>query len=108
MAMAYSEDVVEQVWGKARLIPDRDSSEWRQDECGAWLRRDAYHHDQSEFGWVIVNTSLGGADVVDNLRPLHCNNAFDRANGKAHCYVKADRTGLQPTGSVDHPKNKWD
>lgn len=104
--MAYSEELVQQIWEKARVLPSHDASEWRQDECGAWLRRDAYHHAQSEYGWVIVNTSLGGEEVVENLRPLHCDNAFDRANDKAHCHVTADRSGLQPTGTVDHPKNK--
>lgn len=106
--MAFSEDLVQQVWEKARGLAEHDSNEWRQDECGAWLRRDAYYHEQSEYGWVIVNTSLGGPDVVENLRPLHCNNAFDKALGRAHCQVTADRTGLQPTGTIDHPRNKMD
>lgn len=106
--MAFSEEIVEQVWEKARALSSQDSNEWRQDECGAWLRRDAYRHEQSEYGWVIVNVSLGGAEVVENLRPLHCSNTFDRANSKAHCHVTAERTGLQPTGTVEHPRNKME
>lgn len=104
--MAFSEEQVQQVWEKARGVPDHDSNEWRQDECGAWLRRDAYYHEQSEYGWVIVNTSLGGPDVVENLRPLHCSNTFDRAIGKAHCHVAADRSGQMSTEMITQPKNK--
>lgn len=104
--MAFSEALIQQVWEKARGLPERDASEWRQDECGAWLRRTAYEHESSDYGWKIVNDSLGGSDIVENLRPLHCNNTYDRANDKAHCHVTADRTGLPPTGTVDHPKNK--
>ena len=104
--MAYSEDLIQQVWEKARVMPDHDPTEWRQDECGAWLRRQAYRHEKSEHGWTIVNTSPGGPDVVENLRPLHLGNSFDKASGKAHCHVTEDRTGVQPTAAVDHPRNK--
>ena len=55
--MAYSEDLIQKVWEKARAMPDHDPTEWRQDECGAWLRRQAYRHEKSEHGWTIVNTS---------------------------------------------------
>lgn len=104
--MTYSETLIQQVWEKGRGLADRDSDKWRQDECGAWLRRDAYDHESSDYGWRIVNTSPGGADAVENLRPLHVNNRFDRPNNKAHCHVTADRTGLQPTDTIDHPRNK--
>jgi hypothetical protein len=70
------------------------------------LRRDAYEHEGAEYGWRIVNTSLGGPDTVENLRPLHVGNHFDRANDKAQCHISADRTGVPPTGAVDHPRNR--
>jgi hypothetical protein len=104
--MAYGEDLVQQVWEKARVMPDQDSAEWRQDECGAWLKRQAFDNANSEHGWTIVNTSPGGPDVVENLRPLHCGNTFDKTIAKAHCHVTADRTGVQPTAALDHPRNK--
>lgn len=104
--MAVSEELIQQVWEKARVMADRDGAEWRKDECGAWLQREAYGQEHSEFGWMIANTSLGGEDVLENLHPLHYRNAYDRANGRAHCHVTADRTGMQPTGHIDHPANR--
>ena len=104
--MAYSEQMIQQVWEKARVMADRDGAEWRHDECGAWLQRDAYSQEHSEFGWMIVNISTGGTDDLEHLRPLHCRNSYDRANGKAHCHVTANRTGMQPTGHIDHPANR--
>lgn len=106
--MVLSEELVQQVWEKARGFSDRDSTEWRQDECGAWLRRDAYENEQSEFGWTVVNTSPGDPDTLENLRPLHCKNSFDRANEKAHCHVSADREGLQAGGVIGQPGNKFE
>jgi len=103
--MAYSEELIQQVWEKARVMPDQDPTEWRQDECGAWLKRQAYNQGISEHGWMIVNTSPGGPDVPENLRPLHCGNSFDRALGKPQCQVTADRSGAQPPASGSDPRN---
>jgi hypothetical protein len=104
--MAFSEELIQRVWEKGRTLADRNADEWRQDECGAWLAREAYAEEHSDYGWKIVNTSLGGADTLDNLRPLHCNNGFDYPSGKAHCHVTADREGVQPTAHVGQPVNK--
>lgn len=104
--MAFNEELIEQVWQKARTMVDRDPAKWRQDECGAWLSREAYQHEHSDYGWKIVNVSLGGADSIDNLRPLHWKNKFDYPSNKAHCHVTADREGLQPTAHVGQPVNK--
>jgi hypothetical protein len=104
--MAYSEELIQQVWEKARAMPDQDPEDWRQDECGAWLKRQALDNEKSEHGWIIVNTSPGGPDVLENLRPLHCGNTFDKGIGKAHCHVTADRTGVQPTAALDQPRNR--
>ncbi|MFO7593625.1 MAG: hypothetical protein R6X15_06235 [Pseudomonadota bacterium] len=104
--MGYSEELIQQVWEKARGMPDHDINEWRQDECGAWLHREAYEQEGSDYGWMIINTTPGGGDVVDNLRPLHINNSYDTANQKVMCRVTKDRTDLQPTASVNHPRNK--
>ncbi len=104
--MAFSEELIQQVWEKARVMTDQDGAEWRKDECGAWLQREAYNQEHSEFGWMIINTSIGGTDDFGNLRPLHYRNTFDRANGKAHCHVTSDRAGGQTTGHIDHPANR--
>lgn len=104
--MAYDNDLITRVWEKARGMQDHDANEWRQDECGAWLHREAYGQEDSDYGWTIVNTTPGGKDVVDNLRPLHISNSYDIANEKVMCHVSKDRTDLQPTASVNHPRNK--
>ena len=103
--MEYSDELIQAVWEKGRAMPGRNGEEWRQDQCGAWLNRDQYGNDRSEFGWKILNVVPGGAAKADGLQPFHCKNSFDLAIGKAHCRVSADRSGLGPTQQVDQPRN---
>ena len=86
-------------------MPNRNSDVWRQDRCGAWLHREQYKNDKSEYGWKILKVAAGGGDDIDRLQPFHCGNSFDIANAKAQCHVTADRAGLAPTQSVGQPRN---
>lgn len=104
--MKLRENMVQQVWDKGRATPDRDPTEWRKDECGAWMHRPEYGNERSEFGWKIENVTPGGADEIDNLRPFHHDNGFDRPAGKARCHVTADREGIQPTAHIGQPSNR--
>lgn len=105
--MEFSDDIVQRVWERGRAIGERDPTEWRQDECGAWIRRGHYGSPSSEFGWKIDNVTPGGpADNPDHLRPFHRDNTFDRGAGRTHCRVTADRDGVPPTAAIDSPRNK--
>jgi hypothetical protein len=97
--------MVQAVWEKARVMPDRDPTEWRQDQCGAWLHRYQYDNGESEYGWKIESTAAGGGEELENLQPFHHGNGFDIANGKARCGVSADRAGLVPGQRVEVPRN---
>lgn len=98
--------VVQAVWEKGRGMPDKDPSEWRQDQCGAWLHRDQLGNEKSEYGWKILKVDPGGADEVENLQIFHCKNSFNIGNHKPSCQITADRTGLNPTQNITEPRNK--
>lgn len=104
--MAYSESLVQQVWERARAYSEIDSGMWREDECGAWICRDHYGRDDSEFGWKIVNISAGAGDGAENLRPLHHSNSYDVANRKHQRHVVADRTAMPVFEHNFEPKNR--
>lgn len=104
--MKLDERIVQGVWEKARAVDGKDPTEWRKDECGAWIRHDHYDSKQSEFGWKIENVSPGGPDTVENLRPFQRDNSFDIAEDKPHCRITADREDIPPTASIDSPQNK--
>lgn len=103
--MTHDDHMAKSIWEKGRKLPDRDPTQWRQDQCGAWLRREQYNNAGSEYGWKIVNVTAGGGDEPQNLQPFHWNNSFDVANGKPQCRVTADRTGLTPGQTADQFRN---
>ncbi len=103
--MEFSEEKIQQVWEKARGTLDQDSNVWRKDECGAWINRDQYGSEYSDYGWKIENVSLANSSAVENLRPFHRGNSFDRNVGQAKCHVTADRTGLEAREHIDQPRN---
>ncbi len=104
--MKLSEQIIQQVWDKARAYTEIDPALWREDECGAWIKRADYGKTDSEFGWHIVNVSPGAPDIPENLRPLHHRNGYDVANHKPKRRVTADRTGLATFEHMFQPHNR--
>ncbi len=103
--MEFRKDIVDGVWETGRATADRDSTVWRLDECGAWINYKHYGSEKSEFGWRILNVSAGSTNELDNLRPFHRENDFNRSTGLAVCLIRADRRGAPPTAQLDIPRN---
>jgi hypothetical protein len=55
--MEFNNETVQGVWEKARATNDEDPNEWREDECGAWIKYDQYGHQTSDFGWKIESVT---------------------------------------------------
>lgn len=89
LVMKISESTVDQVWKRGREITGYDPTRWRRDECGAWMYRDDYGNNQSEFGWHIEAVCSGAPHQAADLRPFQHQNGYDRANHAAHCIVTA-------------------
>jgi hypothetical protein len=72
----FTETQIEQIWQKASIVNGYDSSVWRKDFAGAWIKRE-YYGIQGQYGWVIDHLKpvvLGGTDEIDNLNPLQWQN----------------------------------
>jgi hypothetical protein len=100
--MNFERDQIETAWEHGRTMFEADPSVWRQDACGAWIRRDQLGREPAEFGWKIENIANGGPGTPPVLRPFHCRNRYDAANRKPHCQIQADRTGV-PAGEFARP-----
>jgi hypothetical protein len=98
--------IVDEVWEHGRVMPEADSAAWRQDQCGAWIMREHFGREDSEFGWKIERVALEGATKGSMLRPFNCRNGFDLANGRAHCGITADRTSVPAERQAGPPRNK--
>ncbi len=103
--MKYSDEIIQQVWAKARAYTEISPDEWREDECGAWINRQDYGRE-SKFGWQIVKVTADGPDTVENLRPFHHENGFDVATHKPKRHVTADRTGMPVFEHNFEPRNR--
>jgi hypothetical protein len=105
--MTYSQKMIYDVWNRGRVIAEQDPAVWRKDECGAWIRREHYGQEASEYGWKIENVTAGGAGNLDDLRPLHCGNSFDPGVSHAKCHMTGDQKGVDPHEHiVSTPRNR--
>lgn len=71
--MSFSDEDIQKVWEKGKVVVGQNANQWRKDECGAWIDRDKYGNRESKYGWEI-----------DHIDPNGGNNyqTFARYNGK--------------------------
>jgi hypothetical protein len=83
--MTFDEDTVDNVWNKAREIPDKNPEITRQDACGTSMNRDDYGNRDSKQGWEIDHKDPKNGDSFSNLQPLQWENNLNKSNGKLKC-----------------------
>ncbi len=88
--MSFSEEVVQQVWEKGKIVSGNDPKIWRKDDCEAWIERSKYGNRDSQYGWEIDHISPDGPDTLSNLRPLQWKNNVDKSDGSLKCNVTAN------------------
>ena len=98
--MSFTDQQVQAVWEKGRVVGNNDPNVWRKDDCEAWIHRRSYGNRESQYGWEIDHItpeSQGGTDDIDNLRPLQWeNNATRQDDPNAPCAVTASGTANAP------------
>lgn len=83
----WTDEMVQNVWRKGKVVAGVDSTKWRKDACSAWIGRKEYGNRSSSFGWEIDHISPGGADILSNLRPLQWENNVSKSDGRLGCAV---------------------
>lgn len=79
----FSDEIIDQIWEKGRIVEGFDPATIRKDACGAWILRNQYGMTNSDYGWVIDHvypTFLGGDDNPENLRPMQWKNNVSKGN----------------------------
>ncbi len=81
--MAFTDNLIQTVWNKARIVEGFDKDRFRKDACGAWIQRSEYGNHKSQYGWDIDHVLprlLGGGDEEINLRPMQWQNNLSKAD----------------------------
>jgi hypothetical protein len=99
-------ELIDKVWQHGRVVPEADDVLWREDACGAWMLRDHFGREDSEFGWKIEKISIGEGDTAEALRPFNVRNHYDIALGRTHCRVTADRSNVPAEKYARPPRNR--
>ncbi len=89
--MDYSKELLDRIWGKGIPVEGYNPNIIRKDACGAWILRNSYELDDSDYCWVVdhifpltllkqnyINESE--INLFDNLRPLNKKNYISKAN----------------------------
>jgi len=82
-----SEDVVQAVWNKGKVVPGFDPAVRRKDVCEASMNRHDHGNRDSRYGWEIDHIDPKGGDVLSNLRPLQWENNTAKSDGRLRCVV---------------------
>lgn len=72
--MKFTDEVVQEVWKKGKLLDDFDENVYRRDDYGAWIMSDEYGNRSSKFGWEIERIDPNGGDEINNLKPVQWSN----------------------------------
>ena len=98
-------ELVEAVWQRGQEMPESDATHWRQDACGAWMRREHYGL-KGDFGWKMEKVSPGGGETAENLRPFHWKNGYDIGNSRPRCQLIADRNNVPAERYASPPRKR--
>ena len=90
ICMSFSEDMIQKVWEKGKIVPNYDKDKYRKDQCDAWIQRDKHGDRDSIYGWEIDHIDPDGGDDLSNLRPLQWENNVATGEGRLKCVVTSD------------------
>ena len=85
--MAWDDQTIQQVWLRGKEVSGQDATQWRKDDCGAWIGRQYYGNRSSQYGWEIDHIKPGGPDILPNLRLLQWENNVDKSDSRLKCNV---------------------
>ena len=103
----FTEQVIQRVWEKARIVDGYNGDSIRKDSCGAWILRSQYGNTDSMFGWEIDHVypvSKGGGDDLQNLRPIQWENNRSKSDNYPNWTSKVSSNGTNNIEKIQYWK----
>jgi hypothetical protein len=85
----WTEEDIERVWQKGRIVQGIEPGQFRQDSCGAWIARKEHGNRNNPYGWEIDHKNPNGPDGLPNLQPLQWENNVAKGDGPPRCVVRS-------------------
>jgi 5-methylcytosine-specific restriction endonuclease McrA len=84
--VVFEDALIQKVWDKAYIVPGLDPAVFRQDKCGALIKRDMYGRTKNcSTGWEINHIKplkQGGTHELKNLQALQWENSRNKSNNE--------------------------
>lgn len=88
--MEYTKEQLDKIWRKGVPVEGYNPDIIRQDACGAWILRESYGHEDSDYCWevdhicpqsLLQNKGVDEEHInrMENLRPLNRQNNISKA-----------------------------
>ena len=77
-----SEEIIQKVWEKAKIVAGYNPKYFRRDACNAMIVLTEYGNRDGKYGWeidYIIPEVMGGEDELANMQPLHWKNYESKA-----------------------------
>jgi hypothetical protein len=91
--MSFSDEMLEKIWEKGKIMQGFDRNTWRKDDCGAWINHASHSGKRAnpvDYEWEVDHIDPKGGDDLSNLRPLQWKNNADKGEGRLGCSVTSD------------------
>ncbi len=88
MEESFDDETKNKIWSKGEKIYPNDPSNWRKDQCEAYINWKQYGNRDSDYGWEIDHIDCDrNNNELSNLRPLQWKNNLDKGDGKLKCNI---------------------
>lgn len=98
--MSWSQETLNAIWRH-----QFQNKKWGNDECTAWIHKDAYG-EQGAYGWDVDHIDPNGGNYLSNLQPMHWRNNRAKGDSRGRNWKCAVMAGKDAGGNARNISTK--